>query len=510
MAESSTGKRIAKNTIMLYFRQMFVLFVSLYTVRVVLNTLGIEDYGIYTVIGGLVSFFSFLSGTMASATQRFFSFALGQNDQQKLNQTFSVNIILYAIIALLAFVLLETAGLWFVNNKLNIPVERFSSALFVYHFSVFTFITTIFSAPFMAIIIAHEDMHLYALVSIIEVFLKLIIVFVLVNLPWDKLEVYGVLVLVVSFITTAIYITVCLKKYAECQFKRFFWDASLVKEIADFTGWTLFGQISGVGRNQAVTILLNQFFSPIVVSARAISLSVTNQIMVFSNNFNIGLYPSIIKSYAAGDNEELESLLINGSKITFFLMWVFALPLFLTMDVVLELWLKTPPTNAVLFTRLALCEVLLKSISLPLFTAARAPGKMMMYELSLGFIQLSIFFVSWFFLRAGAEAYVVFLIAVIANVFMFVIRLILLKFLITFNLILFLKRALIPIVVVMIVSFLPSYGLFYIINDGFFNSFIVILFSVFCSCLSMYYFGLDSYWRAKLKSMVLAKLSRRN
>ena len=211
MTDISNTKRIAKNTLMLYFRQLLILFVSLYTVRVILNTLGEEDYGIYTVVGGVVTFFSFLSGTMASATQRFFAFALGQRDEELLKKSFSVNLIIYLGIALLSLLLLESVGLWFVNNKLNVPQERFSSAVFVFHFASLTFLCTVLASPFMAIIIAHEDMHIYAYISIIEVVLKLLTVFALKVIFGDKLQIYAILLLCVGIINTLIYLFVCMK-----------------------------------------------------------------------------------------------------------------------------------------------------------------------------------------------------------------------------------------------------------------------------------------------------------
>ena len=504
----NNNKRIARNTLMLYFRQILILLVSLYTVRVVLITLGIEDYGIYSVVGGIVSFFSFLSSTMASATQRFFSYALGQKDYDKLNKTFSVNLLIYGAIAIIALVLLESIGLWFVTEQLNVPAERFGAALWIYHFSVFMFITSIFSTPFMAIIIAHEDMQIYAYVSIVEVIMKLAVVFSLVYLPWDKLELYGMLTFTVSVIITLIYIIISLKKYSECQFSKFYWDKVLMQEIIRFTGWTLFGQLSTVFRNQAVTVLLNQFFNPVVVAARAIAVNITNQINIFSNNFNTGLYPPIIKSYAADDKDQMFSLILNGSKITFFLMWVFALPFFLEMDTILNIWLKNPPVQAVLFTRLALVEVLISSISLPLATAARAPGKMKLYESILGFIQILIFIVSWILLLMGGGAYIVFIVAIIANIIMFVIRLIIVKNLIGLSLRPYYKVVIIPVFVVILLSLIPSFTLHLLLPKGLLYTSITLSLSIIISCISMFYIGLDKQMQNKTKIIIQTQLQK--
>ncbi|MHA4741406.1 lipopolysaccharide biosynthesis protein [Dyadobacter sp. MSC1_007] len=504
----SNNKRIAKNTLMLYIRQLLTLVVSLYTVRVILNVLGVEDYGIYNVIGGIVSFFAFLSSTMASATQRFFSFAIGQKDFDKLKRIFSVNWIIYGLIAAISLILLETAGLWFVNERLEVPLERFESARQIFHYSVLTFISTILTTPFMAIIVAHEDMHIYAYVSIVETILKLTVVFLLDFLPGDKLELYGILVFAVSALNAGMYILICTRKYNECQFRQFYWDNNLFKEIIGFTGWTLFGQLTTVGRNQAVTILLNQLFNPVVVAARAIAINITSQINLFSNNFNMGLYPPIIKSYAADDKGEMFSLISRGSKITFSLMWIFALPLFIEMNAILNLWLKNPPLEAALFTRLALVDVLISSISLPLATAARAPGKMKNYELILGSIQIGIFVASWLVLKAGATAYSVFLVAIIANLVMFVVRLFIVKSLLGFPLRPFYHKVVIPVSLVILSSGVPSFIISFALPKHIIYSFLSMLLSVLFSIVSMYYIGLEKDERERIKSLIISRTQK--
>ncbi|MDR0606074.1 MAG: polysaccharide biosynthesis protein [Bacteroidales bacterium] len=491
---------------MLYFRQILILLVSLYTVRIVLNILGIEDYGIYTVVGGIVAFFSFLSGTMASATQRFFSFALGQNDSERLKKTFTVNWLIYGGIAIVALILLETVGLWFVNEQLKVPPERFESVRWIYHFSILTFIATILTTPFMSIIIAHEDMQIYAYVSIIEAIMKLSAVFLLKSVTWDKLELYGMLLFAVSIINAIIYIAICTGKYTECQFRHFYWDKGLLHEIMGFTGWTLFGQITSVARNQAVTIMLNQVFNPVIVAARAIAVNITGHINMFSNNFNVGLSPPIIKLYAANNKKEMFLLIYNGSKITFFLMWVFALPLFLEMDIILKIWLKNPPFEAVLFTRLALVEVLINSISLPIGTTARAPGKMKVYELTLGSIQIVIFIVSWFVLAMGGLAYSVFVIAIIANLVMFAVRLLIVRKLITLSLNSFFRQVLFPISMVILFSVTPSLMVYLFLPKTIVFTIILVLLSIIITCASMYFLGFNKQEQEKIRHIIKSKI----
>ncbi len=487
---------------MLYTRQIVILLVGLYTVRVVLNTLGIDDYGIYSVVGGIVSFFAFLSATMASATQRFFSFALGQNDLEKLKKTFTINWVIYGFIAIIASILLETVGLWFINEKLQVPADRFDSVLLVFHFSSITFITTILTTPFMSIIIAHEDMQIYAYLSIVESVMKLALVFLLVYIPGDKLELYSALLLGVSLVNMIIYIGICINRYKECQFRKFYWEKELMLEIVAFTSWTLFGQLSSVMRNQAITILLNQMFTPAVVAARAVATNITSRINVFSNNFNVGLYPPIIKSYATGKKEEMFSLLFNGSKITFFLMWVFALPMLLEMETILKLWLKTPPPEAVLFTRLSLVEILINSLSLPMTTAARAPGKMKTYELTLGSIQISIFLVAWIILKLGAPAYSVFIVAIVVTLIMFSVRLVIVRNLIGLPIKSFLNQVIFRVLLIALFSAVPSYIFHAIISKELFSSIISIFSSIIFSSINMYFWGLDKKWRNKLRHAV--------
>ena len=503
------SKKVFKNTMILYFRQVLLLLVSLYTVRVVLETLGIEDYGIYSVVAGIVTLCSFLSGSMASATQRFFSFAIGKKDEKLLNTTFTVNIVIYFIIGVVVLVLLEGPGLWFVSNELNVPAERVNAAHFLYQCSVATFFFTVLTSPFIAIIISHEDMEYFAFISIAEAIIKLVAVFALVHLPGEKLEVYGILLLVISIFIMLCYASLCFKKYAECQLTIFYWDSMLLKEMLSFTGWSLFGQLSTAARFQAVTILINQFFNPSVAAARAIAITISSKINIFSNNFNTGLYPSIVKSYANKNNDEMFSLICNGSKLTFFLMWVFALPLLIEMEAVLTIWLTELPEQVVLFAKLALVESLVLSISLPIATAARAPGKMKGYELTLGVLQLSIFAIAYFVLHLGFPAYSVFIVAIFMNVVMFFARLKLVSGLIGLPQLLFIKQACLPISALILISSLFAYGAHSILPSGIFYSFINIFCCVFVSSVTMFYVGLDKIWRKKVLALINKKLFKK-
>jgi len=498
---SSATTRIAKNTLMLYFRQILIMLVSLYTVRMILETLGAEDYGIYNVVAGVVTMFSFLSNSMATASQRYFSFELGRGDFEQLKRVFNLGLLIYVMIGVLVLLLAETIGLWFVNNKLLIPLERKSAALWVYQFSIVSFLFTILSSPYMAIIIAHEDMNIYAYVSIVEVLLKLVTVFLLNFFAFDKLTLYGILILVVAIINTTIYRIICMKKYRECQFS-FYWNKDLFKEIAGYSGWNLFGALAGIFKYQIVNILLNQFFNPVVVAARSIASTVNNAAVSFSLNFSTAIRPQIIKNYATGQKEAMLSLLFRGSKSTYLLMYIFVLPLVLEMPVILGLWLKNPPEYTVLFTRLILLGVLIDSLSYPIATAAQATGKIRMYQSVIGGIILLNVPISWIVLQTGASPYSVQIVSIVITFIAFIVRLLILKQLVDFSIRRFIRMVLIPVCVISIVSAVLPITLCYFLIQNILRLCLVISISIISVAVCSYYIGLNKEERIKVKSII--------
>ena len=319
---------------------------------------------------------------------------------------------------------------------------------------------------------------------------------------------YGGLVLVATSITSLVYIFICFSRYQECSIKSLHWDTALLKEVVSFTGWSIFGHSTNLLRTHAVTILLNQSFNPTVVASRALAVTVANKVNMFAINFNTGLYPAIIKTYAEGDRPAMMSLVNSGSKATFFLLWVFALPLILEMETVLSLWLKEVPEYAVLFARLALVESLILSVSLPITTAARAPGRMMIYELSLGSIQIGIFIASWVVLNMGAPPFSVFVVAIVANVLMFFVRLILVRVMIGFDVWRFVQGVVIPIVMVTCVSSIASTSAYILLSKSVLTSFFSVLLSVTFSSLSMYFLALTQAEKKSLTSIILRKIPK--
>ena len=492
---------------MLYSRQLLILIVSLYTVRVVLDQLGLEDFGIYAVIGGLVALSAFLPASLGQATQRYFAFALGEKNDDRLRKTFSVNLILYAVAALITFIFLQTLGVWFVSNYLSVPDARFEAAMQLYHYASLTFVCSVIASPFMAIIMAHEDMNLYAYISILEALMKLGVVFLLQYIAWDKLELYGLLLLIVGLINTLVYVGICFYRYGECQVRRLYWDLPLFVDIVIFIGWTSFGSISNIARTHAITILLNQSFSPAVVAARALSVQVATQLNVFSDNFNVSLYPPIVKHYSANQLDEMYRLIIAGSKITFFLLWVIALPMMARMETILDVWLTVVPPYAVLFAQLSLIEAVILSVSLPLTAAARAPGKMRLYELVLGTIQIGVFIVAWLVVWAGSPAYSVFIVGIIANILMFGVRLFLVGRLTGFPVKKFLRQTGSAVLGIVFVTFTPVFAVSQVLPEGLNWSLLVIAISVLTTTAAMYFIGLDTELRSALANSIRSKLA---
>jgi hypothetical protein len=393
---------------------------------------------------------------MAMATQRFFAEALGRSDARRLKESFSVNLVLYVAIAISALILLETAGFYALSHYVKVAASRLPIALQLYQFSVAGFVVSLLAAPFMAMIIAHEHMHVYARMAFVDSTLRVATASALIVTPADKLLTFGFLTAASSIVTVLLYVLICLRAYPACRLTSLAWNGVLAIQVLGFTGWTLFGQLTTVCRTQAITILLNQYFNPGTVAARVVATSVANTAGLLSQNLNTSLYGPIIKSYASGQRRQMFELLFHGSKATFFLMWLLALPLMVEMPGILAIWLKHPPESAALFSRLCLVEALIQAMSLPLLTAARAPGKMALYESTLGAAQVLILAGSWAGLQHGAPAYSVFVVAIVGNGVMFIARLLLLRSSLQLSLVGFMLSVTLPLLGVAAITTLAA------------------------------------------------------
>ena len=501
MSEMSTGKRIARNTLMLYFRQILIMLVSLYTVRVVLDVLGAEDFGIYNVVAGIVTMFTFLSGAMATACQRYFSFELGRKDYEQLKKTFSVSLISYIVVAVVLLLFAESVGLWFVYNKLDIPSDRVHAARLIYHASVVSLFFTIITTPYMASIIAHEDMSVYAYLSIIEAFLKLLVPLLLPLFVFDKLVLYGYFLAGVVAISTFLYRTVSRRRYVECR-SGWYWDKKLFKELMSYTGWNMFGSSVQVFKFQAVNIVLNQFFNPVVVASRSIANQVNHAVKSFAQNFSTAVRPQIIKSYAAGKLVEMNLLVFRSCKATFYLMFVFVLPLCLEMDFVLSLWLKTPPQYVVIFTQLVLIDALIESVSFPLMTVAQATGKIKLYQSAIGGVLLLNLPISFLALSFGFSPVSVFVIAIFLSVLSSMLRFVILRTLVDFPIKTFLVKVGLPLFFCSISSLFISSLIVFFLFENFLRLLITVIVSFIVFSLLIFLFALENQEKTVFRSKI--------
>lgn len=386
-ARPSSTSRIAKNTLFLYFRQILIMLVSLYTVRVVLATLGAEDYGIYNVVAGVVVMFSFVNSAMASGTQRFLNFYLGKNDMERTNQVYSASLVIHSLVAMVFVVVAESAGLWLVGRKLNIPVGRHGAAMAVYQITVLTTVFSILRVPYNATVIAYERMSFFALLSIVEAFLKLAVVFLLRSSSFDRLIFYAFLLMMVAFIVTLVYKVYCNKMFPIAHYKKV-GDFGFVKEQLSFSGWSLFGAAANVANSQGTNIVLNIFTDVTVNAAMGIANQVNAAVYSFVSNFQTAFNPQIVKSWAAEEKESFCRLLVRSAKFSFFLLWLLVLPLYVNAKFVLSLWLGNAPEHTVSFVRLILVWSLVESVNGPLFMAVQAAGKIRLYQVVIGAINL--------------------------------------------------------------------------------------------------------------------------
>ena len=419
-------RKILSNTIFLYIRLLFIMCINLYMVRIVLKILGETDYGIYNVVGGIVAMFSFLSSTMAGASQRFFSYELGREGKNNLKEIFAANVTIYAILAALLIVVAETAGLWFLNAKLNIPEARMHSANIVFQLSIAAMVFNILSIPFQADITAHEKMNIYAYISVYEVVAKLLLTILLTAIPFsDKLELYSILMAAIAFSVALIYFAYARKKFEECRI-RFGTNKKDFSSILSYAGWTIFGALASIVRSQGINMLLNTFFNTIVNAARGVAYQVFNAISQFANNFFTAVRPQIVKSYAAGEYDGMKQLVFQSSRFSFYLILVIAIPLLFEAETILGTWLEEVPEHTIAFTRLVIINAVIESLANPLIAVVQATGKVKKYQIIVGSIIIMNLPISYLFLYMGYNPESTMVIAIVISVIAHIARIIIL------------------------------------------------------------------------------------
>lgn len=501
------NKRIAKNTILLYIRMLFIMIISLFTSRINLQSLGVEDFGIYNVVGGVVAMFSVFSGSLATAISRFITFELGKNNKDRLNKVFSTAVSIQILLAVFIIFIAEIAGVWFLNNKMIIPENRLHAANWVLQLSIFSFAVNLISVPYNAAIIAHEKMSAFAYISIFEVVMKLIICYSLFISPVDKLITFAVLLFILSISLRLIYGIYCKKHFAECQYNLIL-DKKLFKEIAGFAGWSSFTLVAYSLYNSGLNILLNLFFGPVVNAARGIAVQVQNAVQGFSRNFQTALNPQIIKSYAEKDLKRVYTLIFAGSKYSFFLMFFLSLPIILEANIILSLWLKDVPEHTVTFVRLILVIVTIDSIGGPLYCAQQATGKIRNFQLMTGTLMLLILPVSYIALRLGAEAEFVYVVYILILSIVQILSIIMIHRMIRMPLNLYLKEVGLKIIFVVGTSIILPLVAYNYFSHGITAFFIVCTICVLSTIVSIYFCGLSRKERKIVNNKIIQKIKR--
>ena len=453
MKDQINNKRIVKNTIFLYIRMIVVMCVTLYTSRLVLRILGAEDYGIYNVVGGVVTMLMFVDHTLSSTCQRYFSNALGRNNQEILNELFSSIITLYISFLAVVFILGETIGLWFVNNKLVIPEDRMYAMNWVYQLSLITIVFRGMSIPFKSLIISYEKMSFFAYISIIEVVLKLGLVSLLPFINFDKLILYGILISTVYLLILLSYIIVCKRSYRDVN-GRLLWNSSILKDIGSYSGWHLFGSLSVVIKKSGVNVLLNTFFNPTINAARAISVQVMAAVETLTNNFFVAVKPQIFKLYSMHELERMFLLVERSSKMCFVLIAIIAFPVLFNTEYLLNLWLTKYPDYALIFTQLLLIESLFNSVNGPSIAAAMASDKIMKFQIITSAIMMANLPISYLFLRLGFQPYVVFLVSISLSIITIAVRTFLLKEMISYPIWRYFVKVCFPLLLCGILTFI--------------------------------------------------------
>lgn len=510
---SANNKRIAKNTLLLYVRMLFMLVINLYTSRVILNTLGIVDYGINNVVGGVITMLGFLTSSLGAASSRYITYDLGKGNMSVMKKTFGNILTIHFILAAVVLVIGETLGLWFMSTQLQIPPERETAALWVYQFSIFSSILAVISVPYNATIIAHEKMSAFAYISIADAVLKLLIVYLLVVIPYDKLIIYAILYFCIQVFDRIVYGIYCTKHFEETH-TRLRYNGKLFREIFSFAGWTMNGNLAVMGYTQGLNILLNIFFGPAVNAARGIAVQVQGVCQQFCSNFQMALNPQLTKSYAQGDLENMHRLLVKSSKFSFYILFFIVLPLMFEAEFVLKLWLGIVPEHTVTFLRLILIVGLLYTLSNPIIVSVHATGRLKKFQLIEGTMLLIIVPIAYILLKFfGIRPEYVFVVHIIVELCTQYARLRIVLPMIGMKLSNYLMSVIKPILWVVLISPWLPYMANVTIHGQWISFFVVCIMCVLCISVCVYFIGCTISERMFIKeklSGILMKITNKH
>lgn len=501
----SENARIAKNTVYLYLRMAATLLITLYTSRVVLDKLGVTDFGIYNVVGGVIALFGFITAPLTSTTQRYITFAIGKKDPTQLNHVVADSMAIHLGLCIITLILAETAGLWFVNEKLVIPDDRFFAAAMVYQLSILTSIVTLMSAPFLGIIISYERMDFYAIVSIIGVVLKLGIAFLIGLGDIDGLILYAFLLFIVQLLTAVMCYYYCRKEFSEIKVSIHVHDRSLLKNMMGFAGWNFFGGMAYVINTQGVNMLLNMYFGPVVNAARGLAVQVQGSVKNFAENVQNAINPQITKSYSTSDYRRVFDLINMSTKYSIVLLFMIAAPIYVEAKTVLDVWLVETPDHTITFVRIMLLTVFINVMSTPFTICSQATGDIKDIQIWTGLITLLVIPVSYFFLESGTLPEVIFIIVLVSEALCQVVRILILKKQISFPVgeyLIVLSKAILSLCLPLGLVMLAYYGM----NEGWLRFLTVLAISVLGTLAVTFFIILSKNEREIVVAFVESKL----
>lgn len=505
--DTSNNKRIAKNSLMLYFRMFITMLVSLYTSRLILQALGETNFGIYNVVGGIVVMFSFISGSMNSSTSRYLTVSLAKDNIDQLKKVFSFSLTIHVIIAGIILLLSETIGLWFFYEKMVIPEESKTEAFILYQLSVVTAMLTVMSVPYNASIISHEKMGAFAYISISDVVLKLLICYAVVYSPWDHLLVYGLLLFLTQVVNQLIFIVYCHAKFEECRLS-LCWDKLLSKEMISFAGWNMAGNLGFICYTQGLNLLINVFFGPSVNAARGIAVRIQGIVNQFSSNFQQAINPQITKSYAKGNLEYMRQLISVNTRYSFYLLYLLSLPILIESDTILQWWLVEVPENTTIFLRIMLVTSYVEAASNPIIISSLATGDVKRMQILVTPITLLILPISYFVLKLGAPSESVFVVNLIMLFIALIGRVIVIKRYIHMSIRYYLISIVLRCGVVGVLSAIIPLVANYYINDIFVNFIVVCTFCIISHIFVVLLVGADAKERAWIYKKLKLYLNR--
>ena len=508
MSAVENNKRIAKNTILLYLRTFVTMIVSLYTSRIMLQALGIEDYGVNNVVGSIVSMTGMITGVMAAAISRFLTFEFGKGDINRVKTVFSTSVNAQLIISAIIVIVLELIGVWFLNNKASIPADRMVAANWVMQCSIISTVISLMASPFNAVIIAHEKMSVYAYMSIIDVSLKLAICFMIKAYGGDRLILLALLNVAVALIVQMLYVWYSYRNFEESHYDRHIFDKPLLKEMTSYSGWNLFGNTSWILNKQGVNMLVNVFFGVVFNAARGIAGQVNSAIQAFVGNFTTAFSPQITKSYASGDIDYAISLSNRATKFTWLMTYVFLVPVFMEAETLLRLWLGEVPEFSAMFLRFAMFESLAVTSGSALFKLIQATGDIKRYEIVISLFGVLVFPISWFAFRLGAPVWTPYLCFIIDYFLLNIIRITTLKRLMDYSAVRFLTDTLLPCIIVSITSFMLPALLAALMEQSIMRFIVMVPISVLWTGTCCYVFGLSKGERRAITDKVFTLIQK--